>query len=902
MSSPSKLSVEQTVGDLSGKMTGIEAQTIGDIYVEKLLQLQIVSFHSPELGKSVKLSKNPYVSLYPYTAKDAPLFRGRDEEISSIVARMRQQQLLVLYGHAGVGKTSLLSAGVIPALGRAGAAFAIQIQDYKDPSGMIFEGLSSAEDKFSFDLPKENKLPMLLSRIIAGIKGTLVLVLDQFELLFESTISEDRRNDFITSLAQALRDEKDKLRVIISVRSESLEKIGEIEKRFERLLESLYQLLPMTRDKARLAIDAPGVNFEPKLIDEQLLPDLAALTEDDQGFIHPQYLQIVCSELYRKLKPEGPNFITSELYAQELKGAEAIMASFMRRMIQAHVKDNEQGLAFQLLAVMASPGAAHWIRPSQFDLKDIDEAEMEAVLDDLVKAKLLIKSEDDGKIYSLVSQFVAREFRRISGTGEQVEQRYNAEDELERIWRGWLSLEHYASREQLRYLTESGGHLHPRAVKTLLMLRSAAELDAETGTWLSRLRGDEEAGRDEAYKEGRQLIEQLEMNSGSATGQKVGRAMLLNARRLLGFTEDELSNSSVNSLPAQMRKNPSCGVVARTAVSARSSAVRQTCALALAAVDSNFAIMRLKTALRDVVRGSRRRRVLRSELFGTLADADPNIADLNRELPLLQRMFIGDWRARRRIARDSRRLAWLTLGGAIGAGLGVGIWRAISAAKALLPAGQEFGIYFFFAGTLGAAVTYGTALAKPLRSEQLDVAHNWSWRSTSLSVALGTVFFGLTHLVLAALNGLALDAGASYYVILMGFTLGLGLSLALSIPVSSELSWTSQLFALTFRLVVAAFTFVLVGEVFRLLRDNTGNDVLETVITRGISSFEAILAVSGPNGLWRLTLANGLSTNAHTLATVHGILTGASMVMGLTLGSKWAERSMSKKTRRTKNL
>jgi Novel STAND NTPase 1 len=886
VSSATEASVIQKVGDLSGTMTGI--QTTGDVHVENLLQLQITSFSSEPSIKEIPLDTNPYVSLYPYTARNAPLFRGRDSEIKTVVDILRSQSVLVLYGRAGVGKTSLLAAGVVPALGAEATNFAIQIQDYKDPAAMILAALAEADKSLGLDSHEHNNLPILLERIIAK-RGSVVLILDQFELLFEPTIEPKRRIELIEDVAAAINAHAARLRVIISVRGDSLEKLGELEQSFEKLFQGAFQLHPMSRQQAQQAIEVPKlVEYEPDLVETQLLPDLDALTEDDPGYIHPQYLQIVCSELYQKTNSEHRvKYVTSKVYARDLKGADGIMASFLRRMIQQHVKEKQQDFACQLLSVMASPGAVHWMKASEFDLKRLRETQAEAILDDLVRAKLLIRNDDGGKTYSLVSQFVAREFRRISGTGEQVEQRYNAEDELERIWRAWLALERYASLDQLQYLAESGGHLRPRSVKTLLLLRSATELDADTSIWLGRFRGDG-ARATESLHEGKRLIEQLESN-GNAKGSQISTATLLNAKRLLGFAESELTDGP------SLADASSCGPVAKSAVTATSSAARQTCALALAAAGADFATSRLKAALRDIVKGSGRRVARRSELFGTLADADPNIARLNSELPLLQRTLIWRWRARRRVSRDGRRLAWLTLGGALGAGIGVGLWRAISAVPVLLSPGQEFGIYFFFAGTLGGAAAYGTALGETLDFRRAATASK-SWRSPLIGIVLGSCFFGFTHFVLAILNGLPVQSGASYIVVLMGFVLGLGLSVSVILQVSFSHA-AARVIRLIASLVIAAGTFIFVSEFFLRMREEK-SDELETLITRGVSYFEFVIGIpQGSRPPWWLDLIKPLSLKAHAITTVHTAIIGMSMFAGMLVGLKWAKRRHNKKRR-----
>ena len=61
----------------------------------------------------------PYVGLVPYGEADAAFFFGRDEETRIVAGNLRASGLTLLYGASGVGKTSLLRAGVVHGAARA---------------------------------------------------------------------------------------------------------------------------------------------------------------------------------------------------------------------------------------------------------------------------------------------------------------------------------------------------------------------------------------------------------------------------------------------------------------------------------------------------------------------------------------------------------------------------------------------------------------------------------------------------------------------------------------------------------------------------------------------------------------------------------------------------------------
>ena len=59
---------------------------------------------------------NPYVGLGPFGEDDHEWFFGREREIALITANLKASRLTLLYGASGVGKSSVLLAGVLPHL------------------------------------------------------------------------------------------------------------------------------------------------------------------------------------------------------------------------------------------------------------------------------------------------------------------------------------------------------------------------------------------------------------------------------------------------------------------------------------------------------------------------------------------------------------------------------------------------------------------------------------------------------------------------------------------------------------------------------------------------------------------------------------------------------------------
>ena len=69
-------------------------------------------------GAAIREAICPYRGLLAFREEDAGLFFGREEEVAELVEKVRSQPLLTLVGRSGSGKSSVIYAGLIPALRR----------------------------------------------------------------------------------------------------------------------------------------------------------------------------------------------------------------------------------------------------------------------------------------------------------------------------------------------------------------------------------------------------------------------------------------------------------------------------------------------------------------------------------------------------------------------------------------------------------------------------------------------------------------------------------------------------------------------------------------------------------------------------------------------------------------
>lgn len=777
-----KINVQQKAGQNLGVMNAIHAGTIqGDVIVGDIQQVQIYV-----LGAEGRVPRSaiarptaaPYKFLTPYTAFDQELFFGRDNAVNQVLRRIREQPLLVLQGMANVGKTSLLAAGVIPRLVSQDRVLVVSVPDYFRPVKGIREALERNAESLQLTLPPEHNLPALVRAVTNAVNGCLVLVFDHFERLFESSVDDETRAELIQGLVQA-RDavEPSNLRIVFSVRQEALPHLWKLLDRLPELAHASYELAPLTPQEARAAILEPlhalddPITIDDALLNEQLIPDLAELSPDTPG-IQPAQLQIVCHYLYQRTRDLRRRHLTRELY-DEAKGAAGIMARHVRTTLETELS-GEKGLAERILLAMASPGMERWVAPEQLPANKATSKQVYDVLEKLVQTELLTPRSVRGeRRYAFACDALKQTVRELASAEDQ--RRYLAEDELERVWAAWLARDALATLGQLRFLERYAVHVSEsepsRADKTavlkaLLLMRSAVARNSSVERWLAWFC---DCG-------GVALLCQLEQEHAPGDAEAgmtrnaaqplvwCGQDTMSKAKHMLGLSQEDL--------PPTPTAGNGYGPVARAAVMHPDAVSRHTAALALTALGNQEALDRLGHALYAEADGWARR-MRANELRGLLADADPKIEKVKPPLAGSNALWAWAYRARRRIARDGYRIVTLTVGAAIGAGLGLGLMRAVLA----LPDPQGFpgiqlGMYFYWGALLGAALAFGMALAAAVcvRQSGNDRA------CARAAVVLGGVTFGAMHLLIAWLNGLSL---VEPFVLPIGFAAGWTLAAAL---------------------------------------------------------------------------------------------------------------------------
>ncbi len=242
--------------------------------------------------------KNPYPGLRPFEADESDLFFGRETQTDELLRRLGRSRFVAVVGTSGSGKSSLVRAGLLPALRggflvASGSHWRIAVLR---PGGAPIESLASAlhaalhpdadEDHFA-----EEMLEITLRRSSLGLveaarqahleaHENLLIVVDQFEELFRfgqawaQSATQNPAAALVHLLLEAVRQSEIPIHVMITMRSDFLGDCAQFRDLSEAINDGLYLIPRMTRDQLRLAITAPaavcGTAMTPRLVQELL--------------------------------------------------------------------------------------------------------------------------------------------------------------------------------------------------------------------------------------------------------------------------------------------------------------------------------------------------------------------------------------------------------------------------------------------------------------------------------------------------------------------------------------------------------------------------------------------------------------------------------------------------------
>jgi hypothetical protein len=311
--------------------------------------------------------ESPYVGLFPYSEADAPFFFGRNREVEIVIANLRASPLTLLYGPSGVGKSSLLHAGVLYRMVKqarqnrklkGSPEFAVALFD--NWAGEWIAGLSDSVHTAILTAQKVRALervpaPDLVTMIEKTVERSgleLLIILDQFEEFFLYRGETSSSSRFASQFTQIVNRRDLPVRFLISFREDMMSRLDFFKGRIPNLFDNRLMIAHMKTESAREAITGPiqaynelykperPFEIEPQLIEEvlkQVKPKQIALEGTGQGvapdaeidsYIDTHYLQLVMTRLWDEETRAGSNILRAGTLAN-LGGATKIIRTHL---------------------------------------------------------------------------------------------------------------------------------------------------------------------------------------------------------------------------------------------------------------------------------------------------------------------------------------------------------------------------------------------------------------------------------------------------------------------------------------------------------------------------------------------------------------------------------------------
>ncbi|MEV7189472.1 trypsin-like peptidase domain-containing protein [Kitasatospora sp. NPDC093102] len=322
----------------------------------------------PQL-RSHLLADSPFRELLPFTEQDRAVFHGRGHETHRLLELLEEQQVPVLpvLGASGVGKSSLVSAGLLAHLGNTTHLIA------RIPHGLrltaeelLAWALASAGDAdtstphwneqwsaLARQLEDEHGLRTAVEQALARHPGSskLLLVVDQFETLLADAPETARKLDTMLGVLTARRSDGSRpAQAVVVARIDFLSQIEQLPVLRAAWEATHVVVAPMTRDQLHAALTLPleehaGVRYADGLV-EQLLRDTPS------GAAALPMLEYTLSQLWQR---QEYGVLTAVSY-QELGGVEGALVNNAERTLWEWADESEREALERIFIQLVRPG------------------------------------------------------------------------------------------------------------------------------------------------------------------------------------------------------------------------------------------------------------------------------------------------------------------------------------------------------------------------------------------------------------------------------------------------------------------------------------------------------------------------------------------------------------------
>jgi WD40 repeat protein/DNA-binding SARP family transcriptional activator len=427
--------VEQTAGQTArsrSHLQMVQAKLADDVVDLREHTEQLTRLATAPAGEEPKdrpaAAVCPYKGLARYEPEDAGFFFGRERLVAELITHLVGAGLVGMVGTSGSGKSSLVRAGLLPALGDGALPGSdrwrqVLLRPGEHPMAELGVALgasdstsaSSADAYTGATARGDGEAGPVLGRAAGRVvleaaaraPTRLLLVIDQFEEVFTICRDEVERARFLAALTEAVQAADRQLTVIVAVRADYYGRCA-ADPRLASLLAANHLLVgPMDPDELRRAIESParqaGLRLEPGLA-EAMVSEVAE---------EPGGLPLLSCALLESWQHRHGRTLTLAAYHQA-GGVRGAVARLAERAWQ-QLDPDDQHTARRILLRLAGPGEGEAVVRRRVPLNELTqsgEERVRAVLDTLTDQRLLTKSQDTVEV---AHEALLREWPRLRG-------------------------------------------------------------------------------------------------------------------------------------------------------------------------------------------------------------------------------------------------------------------------------------------------------------------------------------------------------------------------------------------------------------------------------------------------------------------------------------------------------
>src|SRR5947207_278025 len=315
--------------------------------------------------------QHPWLGLDSFSEETRAYFYGREEEVAELARRVQRKALTLLFGQSGLGKTSILRAGIVPRLRPIGYCPVYVRVDYSRESPPPAEQIKAAIFRATQQSGQwtqvgvaaagESLWEFLHHRddILRDASGnTLIplLVVDQFEEIFTLAQTDDfgrkRAAEFIEDLADLVENRAPKsleariehdesagerfdfaradYRILIALREDYLAHLEGLKGKMPSITQNRMRLARMTGTQALAAVMNPGGKLVSEEVAAAIVRFVAGGSELANAEVEPSLLSLICRELNNARIAQRRDEISADLLAGS---RDTILSEFYERAL-----------------------------------------------------------------------------------------------------------------------------------------------------------------------------------------------------------------------------------------------------------------------------------------------------------------------------------------------------------------------------------------------------------------------------------------------------------------------------------------------------------------------------------------------------------------------------------------